>query len=264
MMESHALRTLTPMRTAFFCLLTPLLWAAGCQSGPNVPPAPTPQPYATADAFVATLSPQGSQFKTFNVLQTATTTITLASEISDGATVSAPLTLLLGSLSADGNDCAGSTTVTVAPALTAHIKQSLAVATYCVKVSDPGSLSGNVDFGVIISQAADTTVLGSPAGTDTFSSNLYPMGAVVRTFSMTQTGQATVTLSSVSPAASVGIGVGMTSDGNNCLLNQLVVTTPGSGTTISATADAGLYCVKVYDPGSLANRVVFTAQITHQ
>ena len=253
------------MKLASFVLPTMLLLASGCNNNSTAPTDTTPQPYTAGDAFFGTLSPQGSQFGTFNVLQSATTTITLASVTTSGTrnTLSTPLTLLLGSLSADGSDCVGTTTVTATPALTAHVRQDLTVATYCVKLSDPGNLASAVDFGVVILQMANTQPVGS-AGTDTFSSNLYPQGAATRTFPMSQPGEARVVLTGVSPAASIGIGLGMTSDGNNCFLNQAVVTTPGSGAELSAIADTGRYCVRAFDPGGLADRVTFTAQITHQ
>ena len=251
------------MKRAPFLPLAMLLLVSGCTKAPTVPTDNTPQPYSVADVFFGTLSPQSSQFKTFNVLQSAAATITLVSEMTGNMTLSVPLTLVLGSLSADGNDCVGTTSTTATPALTAHLKQTLSVATYCVKVSDTGGLSTGVDFAVLIIQAANVPTLGSP-GSDTFSTNLYPMSSAVRTFPMSQAGDAKVTLSNVSPAASIGLGLGMTSDGSNCFLNKAVVTTPGAGAELSAAADPGRYCVKVFDPGGLADRVNFTAQIEHQ
>ena len=251
------------MKRAPLLPLAMLLFISGCTKAPTVPTDNTPQPYTVADAFLGTLAPQSSQFKTFNVLQSADTTITLVSEMIGNTTLSVPVTMVLGSLSADGNDCVGTTSTTATPALTAHLKQTLSVATYCVKLSDQGSLGSSVDFAVVIVQAANVPTLGSP-GSDTFSTNLYPMSSAVRTFPMSQAGEAKVTLSNVSPAASIGIGLGMTSDGNNCFLNKTVVTTPGAGAELSAAADPGQYCVKVFDPGGLADRVNFTAQIAHQ
>jgi hypothetical protein len=249
------------MKTAFCCLLISALFVSGCHN--STAPTTTPAaPYFSNDVFFGTLSPQGTQFRGLDVLQPASVTLTLVGLATPGsnATLSTPITLLLGTLSGDA--CIGSTTVAATPALTAHLTQELGTGGYCVSVSDAGGLTGDADFSVRIVQTANVDPIGQ-AGTETFSSNLYPGSTDVRTFATAQRGDVLVKLLNVSPARAVNFGLGVTSDGANCFVHKAVVSTPGSPAEISATADAGSYCVKVTDPGGLANRVTFNIEIRH-
>jgi hypothetical protein len=216
--------------------------------------------------FTGTLSIGGTQFMTVVVQQTATTSIKLASLRLAGTTttVSVPVSIQLGTLSSDGLTCSSTTSVTVTPALTNQINQQLIAGTYCVAIVDAGSLTGDLDFAVRIDQAANTSALGTP-GTETFSSNLYPSGTAMRTFAASQSGNISVSVTSVTPAAAIGLGLGVpNTDSSDCAFTTTLTTTAGSGNSINATADAGTYCVKVFDAAGLRDRVLFSVQITHQ
>jgi hypothetical protein len=250
------------MKTAFCCLLISAFFVSGCHN--STAPTTTPSaPYFSSDVFFGTLSPQSTQFHEVDVLQSASVIVTLVGLTTPGTneTISTPITLLLGTLSGDA--CVGSTTVAATPALTAHLTQQLSTGAYCVAVSDGGGLSSPADFSVRIVQTANVDAIGQ-AGTDTFSSNLYPGSTDVRTFATAQRGDILVKLLNVTPAAAITFGLGVTSDGSNCLLHKAVVSTPGSPSEFAATADAGSYCVKVSDPGGLADRVTFNIEIQHQ
>lgn len=249
------------MKTAF-CLLIAALCVSGCHN--STTPTETPaQPYFSTDVFFGTLSPQGTQFHGFDVLQSASVTLTLVGLTTPGTNtpLSTPITLLLGSLS--GNACIGATTVAATPALTAHLTQQLATGGYCVSVSDAGGLTGDAEFSVRIAQTANIDAIGQ-AGTEAFSSNLYPGSTDLRTFATGQRGDIVVKLLTVSPAEAITFGLGVTSDGSSCFVHKAAVSTPGSPAEISANGDAGAYCVKVTDPGGLPNRVTFNIEIKHQ
>jgi hypothetical protein len=253
----------TSMKTGLTVLSLALLLIPGCNKTPTTPTTTAPTPYSDSRVFSGILSVQATDFQSFTVSTSATVNVLLGSLTISGTstTVSLPLRLSLGSPTSDGTACTASTTVTVSPALTSQINQSLIAGTYCVAISDAGSLTSDLVFAIRINQTANTTAPGH-AGTETFSSNLYPLGAAVRTFAASQSGNVTVALSNVTPAASVGIGLGV-SDGSNCFLNTAVVTTPGAGTQLSASADAATYCVKMFDTGQLSGRVLFDVTITH-
>jgi hypothetical protein len=253
------------MRRASFVLVITLLAAPGCRSAVEPSGDQGPQPFASTEVFAGTLSMLGTEFLPFNVLQTASTSVTLVSLAASGTatTVSVPLTLGLGSLSGDASACNATNTTTAAPRLTAHIADLLQVASYCVVLSDPGNLTGAVDFAVRITQIAGLEPVPLP-GTDTFLSNLYPGGAINRTVSQDETGDLVVRLASVSPAAAIGLGLGVTQDGSHCYLHEALVSAPGATAPISTRADPGLYCVRVFDPGGLPERVVFNVQIEHR
>jgi hypothetical protein len=251
------------MKAALLLVLTAVI-AAGCRNN-NEPTTPDQQAYFTADPFTGTLAPGGVALHGIDVLQTADVAITLVGLTTAGTntTVSAPMKFVLGTYSADQSTCVGTTTVTASPALTAHINQQLTLGGYCLSIADAGSLSGSVDFSVLIRQSANVTP-GGQAATETFSSNLYPGETIARSFAAAAKADAQVTLTSVTPAAGIGLGLGATTDGSNCMVHKAVVSTPGEPAVISATADPGGYCVKVFDPGGLAQRVVFNIEIKHQ
>jgi hypothetical protein len=60
-----------------------------------------------------------------------------------------------------------------------------------------------------------------------------------------------------------GIGVGVAATGAPCSLAQSTVTGPGSEPQVVTSADAGSYCVQVYDPGSLSEDTAFSLTVEH-
>lgn len=106
-----------------------------------------------------------------------------------------------------------------------------------------------------------TSPITSPV-IDTFASQLSPMGTATRGLTIRETGKVTLTLTSVTPPAIVGVGIGIPrADGSGCNLAQSVETTAGSSPQIEATAEGGAYCVKLYDPGRLPGPVSFSLTI---
>jgi hypothetical protein len=252
-----------PMKTGLSFLLIVLMLAPACKTPTTSPTSTAPVPYSNSQVFTGTLSAQGMYFQGFSVTSQATVTVDLAGLTKAGTmtTVSMPLQLTLGTLNADGSACTGTTTVTASPSLTSQINQSLIAGTYCVQLVDAGSLTSDVNFAIRVNQSANTTVVGQ-AGTETWSSNLYPLGVLTRTFAVTQAGNVTVSLSSVTPAAALGIGIGVPNN-NDCVLNTSLVTTPGAGANLSTTTEVGTFCVRLFDTGQLPGRVLFNVTITH-
>ena len=251
---------------AFFFLT--LLLATGCSTDTTVTTptdtTTTPITLTASVIFGGTLQPGGSQTFNFNVNSPAQTLITFGSLRNSGGsntTLSTPLKLLLGQASTtDPTGCSGSTSLTAPPALVAQISQSLIVGTYCLVLSDPGNLASGADFGVRVTQSTGTAVLGSP-GTDTFSTNLYPGGVTDKTFGVTTQGTVTATLTDVRPGANIGFGIGLSADQAGCNLYQSVLSSATK--SLSVTAEAGIYCVRAFDPGGLSDRVTFTIQTVH-
>lgn len=99
-----------------------------------------------------------------------------------------------------------------------------------------------------------------------YDSQLYPRGGASRTLAVGQSGTVVLTLTSVRPDQSVELGVGLgipRADGGGCHLSQSVSAVSGSAAQLSANVDAGTYCVKVFDLGTLANEVSFSITIVH-
>src|SRR4029079_15433910 len=158
--------------------------------------------------------------------------------------------------------CSPTTTVTTPPTLVPKITQQLLVGTYCVQLSDSGGLTSDMDFDIRITLSFNPPTIGS-AGTEIFASNVYPSGTSTRTFPASATGQITVRLTQLTPAVSLGFGLGVPGGNEDCSLFKGVITQPGVVPEISAPAEAGSYCVKLWDTGQLTGRTQFQVQITH-
>ena len=245
-----------------------LVFAAGCNKATSTAPTDST---ATAsgtqsDFFLGTLAPGGTQFNSFPLVVSATVTFTLVSLVQTGTSTLDPsfVSLTYGTPGSDGTVCTPVQTVNVTPALTNQISVSLAPGSYCVQVADTGGLSGSVDFAVRTKTSVGSVTEGK-AGTETFSTNLYPGNNLTRTVAVGTAGDVNITLTQVTPAASIGFGIGVTKSNNgDCYLTKSVVSARGSTASLSVKTDPGTYCVKVFDPGTLPDRVTFFMEIAHQ
>lgn len=96
-----------------------------------------------------------------------------------------------------------------------------------------------------------------------FSSALIPGGSASRDFEMTTAGTIAVTLKTTTPPGVViGVGIGIPRANGSCAASAGVETVAGDAAQISVTAQAGSYCAKVYDPGTLPAPVPFTISIS--
>ncbi len=250
-----------------FCALSlfAVLGASGCLKNieDTSPFEPDPIFQDSSEIFTGTVSPLGSKIHSFTLGFSANVKVTFASLTTGNTALALPLTLTLGTPTSDGAACTTTSTVVVAPALTTNLTQELVTGTYCVGLADSGNLSGDAIYAIRVRKSLAAPSYGQ-AGTDTFSTNLYPGGRINRTFGASGGGEVKVELTGVTPHASIAFGIGVTQDTfDDCYLSKLVVTTPGSSAQLTANVEPGLYCVKVFDPGGLPDRVTFDAKITH-
>ena len=104
-----------------------------------------------------------------------------------------------------------------------------------------------------------TATTTSPA-TATWTGIVGPGGTVSRSFDTTLAGTLTVTL--MSSDAPLGLGIGVPRNVNaGCRLTISQVDAPGL--SLSIPADAGSYCVQVFDDGSVVKQSSFSVQIVH-
>jgi hypothetical protein len=97
---------------------------------------------------------------------------------------------------------------------------------------------------------------------ENWSSVLAPGGTSSRSFTMTAAGTLNVTMTSA--GATVGLGVGVPRvTGGGCRLGVSVNTGGGSAPQITTQADAGQYCVQVFDLGTLTDPIPFSLKIDH-
>ena len=116
------------------------------------------------------------------------------------------------------------------------------------------------------STTAPSNTRTSPV-TETFTSNLNILGSTVRMVSAAQTGTLTATLTTTDqPNTTIGFAIGLRNGtSNGCFVTRDVIAVASSTPQLSATVDAGNYCVKVFDPapGQLQRPLNFTVTISY-
>lgn len=251
-------------RVTFFPIaLVAGLIACGCNKTPTAPTT-TDIPYSASQVFAGTLTVQGSSSTVFSVQAASTATITLASltSASTGTILSVPVTV--GIAPATATECAPASPVTVAPALTAQITNALSAGSYCVIIRDAGNLSEDTNFAIRVNQDAVVTSGAATSKTDAFSGFATALDSAWQSFTVTQSGQVTVTLSSLSQAGAIGLGLGINGVSSTaCTLNTALITAPGSSPQITSTVSPGTYCVKIYNVGQIVGPVSYAVSIVH-
>jgi hypothetical protein len=120
---------------------------------------------------------------------------------------------------------------------------------------------------LLVAGCGDNTTSTTPSNTsttmsETWSSTVAPGGQSSRSFTVNSSGTISVTLTAA--GATFGLGVGLPRvTGGGCRLGVSVNTAAGSTPQISTAADAGQYCVQVYDLGTLTDPVGFALKIDH-
>jgi hypothetical protein len=134
--------------------------------------------------------------------------------------------------------------------------------TYCVAVTDVGQLGQSSDFAVRITFGDPNTRAGG--GTITYASVLLPGGNTSRTFTASASGVVTIIVDTLEPQSvtTVNVGVGFPrSDGGGCQVTLSANVTRGS--QLGIPVEAGNYCVRVADPGTLTTAASFSMRIVH-
>jgi hypothetical protein len=115
--------------------------------------------------------------------------------------------------------------------------------------------------------SAATTLAPTPAATvttDTFTGTLIPLGTNSHSFTVAATGAVNITLLSVGPPATITVGLGVgTPSATSCALIQAVSTPAGTIAQLSGTANAGAFCISVFDVGNLSASVDYTVTVSH-
>jgi hypothetical protein len=121
--------------------------------------------------------------------------------------------------------------------------------------------AGCGDSSTTTSPSSTTT---SASSTVTFASELVVHGSATRSFTTSTGGTIKLTLTTLGNGTpTAGIGIGLAASGAPCSLAQSAVTGPGADPQVVISADAGSYCVQVYDPGSLSEDTPFSLTVEH-
>jgi hypothetical protein len=243
-----------------------LLVTAACGGGPTEPSF-TPPPIVTS-IFTGTLPVQGSSVYSLIVDQASNATITMASLAAgpSGAPVPATVGLALGT-AGESEGCPRTIDRRVTPALTAQIRTERTAGTHCVEIYDVGTLTTEVTFAIriVVTPVANTSTQTASPGTDTFSSILTQQGSATRAVTASQAGTLSATMTSATPPnLLVGLGLGIPrADAGGCYLSTASNILTSAAAQVATAVDAGQYCVKVYDLGTLTTNVSFTVAANH-
>jgi hypothetical protein len=111
--------------------------------------------------------------------------------------------------------------------------------------------------------APTTPTPATPTVLDSFSDTLLVLGANTHQFTVGQIGAVKVTLPSVVPGATVGLGIGTPSLGS-CAVIDHVTAVAGQAVQLSGTTTVpGAYCILIYDLGNLVEPAVYTIDVLH-
>jgi hypothetical protein len=191
----------------------------------------------------------------------------LASLTSGGLPVARTVGLALGTPAEGETTCPRTITRTTTAALQAQIRAERTAGTHCVEIYDVGGPATAVDFAIrtVVTPVTDMSMPTEAAGLDLFSSILTTQGSASRTVAASRSGTISATLTAATPSnLTVGLGLGIPrSDGAGCYLSMAINTLTSASALVSSAVDAGAFCVKIYDPGSLPSNVNFTLATSH-
>jgi hypothetical protein len=112
--------------------------------------------------------------------------------------------------------------------------------------------------------ASATSPTATSPVTETFSGQFVPGGSAARAFTAASSGTVSLTLTQIGPPADVvvGFGVGIPqANGSGCYLTQTMQAGASTVPQITATVDAGTYCLRLYDTGAMVSPVAFSVTI---
>jgi hypothetical protein len=103
--------------------------------------------------------------------------------------------------------------------------------------------------------------------TETFTGTFEQGGSVIHSFPVSAYGPITITMTSVGPLATMGVGVGLALwDGSNCGISIITnVNAKAGAEALSGTVSTGNYCIRVYDSGNVPSgwTVTYGVSVLH-
>jgi hypothetical protein len=121
---------------------------SGCSDNTTTPTDTTP--LQTTEVYLGTLNRGDSGFYSFNVINSGTAALTLASLSNPATGRVLDTTMELGFGVPAGEGCNATTTVNVSPGLSAQISSAVTTGIYCARIADIGNLGSATSFAVRI------------------------------------------------------------------------------------------------------------------
>jgi hypothetical protein len=117
------------------------------------------------------------------------------------------------------------------------------------------------------SSSANPVAPSGSLSTEAFSGTVDVGGSDSHTFSVVLSGgQLNVILTAAGPPTTIymGLGIGTPAGGSCSLLSSSqVLTQAGTTAQLSGTANAGTYCVAVFDAGNQTAQIAYSLTVTH-
>ena len=235
---------------------------SGCNSNDDTTtPTPTTGNTSSVIVFAGTVAPAGTQVFSFTIAGGVPLRISLGS-LTDVNLQPLPQSLRLTFGIPQAQGCGTLQTVVTPASLATQISATLSPGTYCVSVTDLGQLSGSASFGVRLVFGDPTSDDGG--GTITYASTVLQGGFTTRSFPASRAGTAIIAMDTIDPGSvpSLSLGIGFPrTDGGGCQITQLHTATRGSQFAINV--EAGTYCVRLADTGSISGSASFSLRIIH-
>ncbi|MBS1817368.1 MAG: hypothetical protein JSU08_05540 [Acidobacteria bacterium] len=121
--------------------------------------------------------------------------------------------------------------------------------------------------GTASSTTSPSTVAADATINESFGATIDVGGGVFYSFSMQSYGNVAVTLTAVTGTdlpddITLGLGIGRPS-GTSCTTSLSTSATPGATAQLTGVYGPGVFCVRVYDAGTLSAPIQFTASVAH-
>jgi hypothetical protein len=131
-----------------------------------------------------------------------------------------------------------------------------------------GSLAASAIIAAGCGSNSSTPTASTPVTTtESFDGTVDHASSSGNSFTVTTTGTVTITLTAVGPLTTMSMGVGVgTWDGTSCGVSTIKNDNARTGApALTGTANAGSYCVNVYDSGNVPvdGEVSYEVQVVH-
>ena len=243
-------------------ILATVLAAAGCEGNSAALPEPDPVTQLL-NVYTGPLDPNGRNNYLITLDGPANVEVTLAGALVDNPlrSVSPVLNVEIGTW--DGSGCVVLEQAETEPRFSAVVRRYMLAGTHCVGVSDKRGMAQQVGVVLRVDSPPVLRVSGTP-GTENFSSTITVQGRVSRSFDVSESGNASVSVASVSPSnAMVGVGIGVFDlNGAGCIISRTSTARPGDP-PFTVPVAPGFYCAALYDIGNFTSNQTFSLNVTH-
>jgi hypothetical protein len=114
--------------------------------------------------------------------------------------------------------------------------------------------------------SSGSPTLAPATNSETFTGTVQVGGVDFHAFTVAKDGNVTITLTAAGPPATITMGLGIGTPGNNAcsiLPADATPTTAGTAAQLSGALAAGNYCVEVFDIGNQLGPITYSVTVAH-